>query len=392
MQLDQLLQQRLQARREASLYRQRGLTDSPQGPVRKLAGQSFLNFSSNDYLGLAADTRIADAMIHAVRTQGVGSGASHLTAGHTQAHQQLEDALAVFTGRERALVFGCGYMANLGVITALMASGDAVFQDRLNHASLLDAGRLSGARFSRFGHLDYALLDAQLHRSRANHQLVVTDGVFSMDGDQADLPRLADVCDAHQAWLMVDDAHGFGVLGELGGGCAEVSGLLPTRVPILVGTLGKAFGTAGAFVAGSEALIETLIQFARTYIYTTALPPALAEATCLSLQLVQTEHWRRQRLAELIAQFRQGCAEAGLPLMSSATPIQPLLVGDSQRALQVSDVLRQQGIWVSAIRPPTVPVGSARLRVTLTASHTAEQVNQLLQALTSAWETVNAEY
>jgi len=279
------------------------------------------------------------------------------------------------------LLFSTGYMANLGVITALLGRGDTVFEDRLNHASLIDAGVLSRAKFKRFAHSNVPQLQRSLQQAGDGRRLVVVDGVFSMDGDLAPLPELAASCQAHGAHLMIDDAHGFGIIGKHGGGCAEHFQLSTEELPIIVGTLGKAFGTFGAFVAGSDALIETLIQFSRSYIYTTALPPSVAAATRTSLQLLKTESWRRDRLDSLIAQFRLGARQLKLPLMDSFTPIQPLLLGDEKTALDVSQALRAHGILVGAIRPPTVPVGASRLRITLCANHNAEHVAQLLYAL-----------
>ena len=371
---------RLAARRADNLYRQRPLLQSPQGPVVQVDGEEYLAFSSNDYLGLANHPQVVDAMQQGAARWGVGGGASHLVMGHSEPHHELEHALAQWTGRERALLMSSGYMANLAVITALVGRGDTVLHDRLNHASLLDAGLLSGARFSRYLHNDLNSLQQRLQRAQGN-TLVVTDGVFSMDGDLAHLPDLAAQAKAQQAWLMVDDAHGFGVLGQTGGGLVEHYGLSADDVPVLVGTLGKSFGTSGAFVAGSHELIETLIQFARPYIYTTSSPPAVACATLASLKLVQTEHWRREHVQQLIAQFRQGAQALGLNLMDSPTPIQPVIIGDSAQAMVMSAQLRERGILVGAIRPPTVPAGSARLRITLTAAHTAEQVQRLLDAL-----------
>ena len=318
---------------------------------------------------------------------GVGGGASHLVIGHSEPHHQLELALAKFTGRERALLMSTGYMANLAAVTALVGQGDTVLHDRLNHASLLDAGMLSGARFTRYLHNDLASLEQRLSKATGN-RLIVTDGVFSMDGDLAPLPEICQLAQQHNAWVMVDDAHGFGPLGASGGGCVEQMGLTQTQVPVLVGTLGKAFGSSGAFIAGSEELIETLIQFARPYIYTTSQPPAVACASLKSLELIQTEGWRREHLNQLIAQFRATLIAANIPLMNSHTPIQPVVVGDSAQAMQLSATLREQGIIVGAIRPPTVPSGSARLRITLTAAHTTEQVQRLTDALIKAWHEV----
>lgn len=378
------LASRLAARRAEDLYRRRPLLQSPQGPEVVVEGQRLLAFCSNDYLGLASHPEVMRAMREGVERWGVGGGASHLVIGHSEPHHQLEEALAAFTGRPRALLFSTGYMANLAAVTALVGRGDTVLEDRLNHASLLDAGLLSGARFSRYLHNDAASLASRLERAEGN-TLVVSDGVFSMDGDIADLPALAAATRATGAWLMVDDAHGFGVLGASGGGCVEQFGSSLEDVPVLVGTLGKAFGTSGAFVAGSDELIETLIQFARPYIYTTSQPPAVACATLRSLELLREEGWRRGHLQQLITRFKEGAAALGLPLLDSRTPIQPLLVGDSGRALRLSARLRESGLLVGAIRPPTVPAGTARLRVTLTAAHDAAQVDRLLEALARAW-------
>ncbi|GGB88330.1 8-amino-7-oxononanoate synthase [Marinobacterium zhoushanense] len=383
MSFDQL-EAALEERRSAHLYRRRRLLQSPQGPEVVVDGVAGLAFCSNDYLGLANHPALQRAMIEGVERFGVGGGASHLVMGHTTAHHALEEALAEWTGRPRALLFSTGYMANMGSINALLDKQDAVFEDRLNHASLLDGGLLSGARFQRYLHNDVDSLTQRLGRTDARRKLVVTDGVFSMDGDIADLPGLSAATREAGGWLMVDDAHGFGCLGQQGGGCVEHFGLGIDEVPVLMGTLGKAFGTAGAFVAGSETLIETLIQFARSYIYTTSMPPAVAWATLASLKLVREESWRRDKLNQLIAQFRRGAAELGFELMDSPTPIQPIVIGEADQALGISQALEQQGIYVTAIRPPTVPVGSSRLRVTLTATHSEEQVNRLLEALNQA--------
>ena len=380
----------LAARHADNLYRQRPLLQSPQGPMVQVDGRAYLAFSSNDYLGLANHPKVVQALQQGASQWGVGGGASHLVIGHSEPHHQLEQALAEFTGRERVLLMSSGYMTNLAVITALVGRGDRVLHDRLNHASLLDAGLLSGARCSRYLHNDMASLSQRLQGGQGK-TLLVSDGVFSMDGNLAQLPELAAQAKAHQAWLMVDDAHGFGVLGQTGAGLVEHYGLSSDDVPVLVGTLGKAFGTSGAFVAGSAELIETLIQFARPYIYTTSSSPALACATLASLQLVKTEHWRREHLQQRIQEFRQGAQALGLNLMDSPTPIQPIIIGDSAQAMAISAQLRAQGILVGAIRPPTVAVGSARLRITLSAAHSSAQVQQLLDALAQCqWETPDA--
>jgi len=370
----------LDKRRAAHLYRTRRQLSCAQSPELQVDGRTLLSFCSNDYLGLAAHPEVITALQRGAEQYGVGSGAAHLVIGHSSAHHALEEELADFTGRPRALLFSTGYMANIGVISALLGRGDTVFEDRLNHASLIDGGILSRARLKRYAHADTQQLTNQLKESKGE-KLIVTDGVFSMDGDIAPLTELADRARRHDAWLMVDDAHGLGVLGEQGGGSLPHLGLKQDDVPILMGTLGKAFGTFGAFVAGSEELIETLIQQARSYIYTTALPPAVAEATRTSLRLVRTEEWRRERLQQLVQQFRSGAQQLGLPLMDSITPIQPLLAGSAEQALAWSQQLESQGILVSAIRPPTVPEGSARLRITFSANHQDEHVEQLLGAL-----------
>lgn len=381
---------RLAARRAEHLYRRRPLLQAPQQPEVVVDGARLLAFCNNDYLGLANHPEVIVAMRQGAAKWGVGGGASHLVIGHSTPHHELEEALAEFTGRPRALLFSTGYMANLAAVTALVGQGDTVLEDRLNHASLLDAGLLSGARFSRYLHNDAGSLASRLEKAAGN-TLVLTDGVFSMDGDLADLPAICAEAKQRNAWVMVDDAHGFGPLGATGGGIVEHFGLALEDVPVLVGTLGKAFGTAGAFVAGSEELIETLIQFARPYIYTTSQPPPVACATLKSLELLRTENWRREHLNRLIARFRQGAAEIGLSLMDSPTPIQPILVGSSERALHLSAALRERGILVGAIRPPTVPAGSARLRVTFSAAHSEAQVERLLDVLAECWNRLAEE-
>ncbi|WP_367027074.1 8-amino-7-oxononanoate synthase [Methylococcus sp. ANG] len=374
----------LQAIEARDAYRRRRIVEGPQDVQVAVDGRSMVNFCSNDYLGLANHPAVAEAFRRGVDRWGVGSGASHLVCGHSAAHHALEEELAEFTGRPRALLFSTGYMANLGVVSALAGRGDAVFEDRLNHASLLDGGLLSGARFQRYPHADARALEAALAQSRAQTRLVVTDGVFSMDGDLAPLPELARVARNGRAWLMVDDAHGLGVLGAEGRGILEHFGLGETEVPVLVGTLGKALGTFGAFAAGSEDMIDYLIQRARTYVYTTALPPAVAEATRASLRLVREEPERRERLHRNVRRFRAGAASLGFELGDLAGPIQPIVIGANADALEASRRLGERGFLVSAIRPPTVPEGTARLRITLSASHTDEQVDGLLEALAAA--------
>ena len=375
------LQSGLERLRRTHLYRRRHQVSGLTGPEQQVDGRPMLSFCSNDYLGLAGHPQVIEALQRGAATHGAGSGSAHLVNGHSRAHHLLEEELAAFTGRPRALLFSTGYMANLGVLGALLGTGDRVHLDRLDHASLIDGGRLCGARLQRFPHADLQVLERRLGRTGAGETLVATDGVFSMDGDLADLPALAALCRRHGAWLLVDDAHGIGVLGEEGAGSLEHFGLGPAEVPILMGTLGKALGTSGAFVAGSEELIETLIQRARSYIFTTAQSPALAEATRTSLRLVREQGWRRQRLRELVGRFRARARQLGLPLMDSHTPIQPIVAGSAERARAWSRRLRQDGILVTPIRPPTVPEGSARLRVTLSAAHTDRHLERLLDAL-----------
>lgn len=356
-----------------------------------IAVDSELDFSSNDYLGLRHHPAVRTAMADCALSTVAGAGASHLISGHHAAHDALEHALAEFTGYPAALVFSTGYMANLGVLTALLERDDLLLQDRLNHASLIDAGLLARVREShRYPHANAAAARERLQEFRQRRgeaaALLATDGVFSMDGDVAPLAELAAACHAHEAWLVVDDAHGIGVIGADGRGSLEHHGLKAADVPVLIGTFGKALGTFGAFVAGDKALLEWLLQRARTYIYTTALPPPVAAATTQALQLVTAEKWRREKLAELIGHFKDGAARRGLSLLPSDTPIQPLVIGDVQRTLAASHALRARGLRVTAIRPPTVPNGSARLRVTLSARHERPQLDMLLDALSASLE------
>jgi 8-amino-7-oxononanoate synthase len=365
------------------LYRQRRVVAGPAGRELVVGGRRLLNFCSNDYLGLAADPRVTAAFKAGADRWGVGSGASHLVSGHTAAHAELELALAELTGRPRALLFGSGYAANVGTISALLGQRDHVFEDRLNHASLLDGGWLSGAGFEWYDHADSADLASRLaaHRASSRRKLIVSDGTFSMDGDLCPLEQLIALAKQHGAWLMIDDAHGIGVHGAQGCGVVDPARHDGTDVPVLVGTLGKAFGTAGAFVAGSEALIELLVQRARHYIYTTAMPAALAAATLESLRIARAEEWRRMRLAEHVARFRQGAAQLGLQLLPSQTPIQPLVIGASAATLELGAALEARGVLVGVIRAPTVPAGTARLRITFSALHEPADVAQLLAAL-----------
>lgn len=378
------LTERLAAVDAAGLRRVRRVLSGVQQVNVTVNGQRLINFSSNDYLGLAAHPEVVSTLQQASTRYGVGAGAAHLVSGHSEAHEALEQALAEFTGRERALLFSTGYMANLGLLSTLAQRGDWILEDRLNHASLLDGALLSGARLIRYPHGDTDTLDERLSGQGASNRLIVSDGVFSMDGDLAPLPRLSELAHRHEACLIVDDAHGLGVLGGQGAGSTEHWGMTGNQaVPVLMGTLGKAMGTFGAFVAGSSELIECLIQTARTFIYTTALPPALAVATLTSLRLVREESWRRQQLLRLIARFRTAMTLHGWSacLLDSVTPIQPVVLGNNSVAIEVGHWLSSQGFWVGVIRPPTVPTGTARLRIALSAQHTEHQIDALVVAL-----------
>jgi 8-amino-7-oxononanoate synthase len=368
----------------AGLRRHRRMLESPQGARIVEGGREYLSFCSNDYLGLASHPALIEAAQSAAASYGVGAGASHLVSGHSVPHHELEIALAAFTGLPSALLFSTGYMANLGIVTALAGRDDEAFADKLNHASLNDAVLLSRAKFTRYPHLDLVVLEQRLAASRAKRKLVVTDAVFSMDGDIAPVPELLALCERHDALLVLDDAHGFGVLGRTGRGVLEhFSSLLPPHSSrfVYMATLGKAAGVFGAFVAGPAELTDYLVQRARSYIYTTATPPLLSAALCASLRLIEGEAWRRERLRELIAALRQGLKLRRWRLMDSTTPIQPVIIGSNRETLAVSEALRERGIWVPAIRPPTVLRGEARLRISLSAAHTVEDVEQLAQIL-----------
>ena len=372
---------RTSEREHTRLRRRLRTIEHAEGPWLESDGRRLLGFCSNDYLGLAQHPQLIAALKRAAADEGVGSGSAHLVCGHRREHAQLEEALAEWTGRERALLFSTGYMANLGVMQALLARGDLCVQDKLNHACLLDGARLAGAELKRYPHADAAAAARQLAGRPGAAALLATDGVFSMDGDVAPLAELAALCARENATLMVDDAHGLGVLGADGAGSVAAAGLGQHRVPVLMATLGKALGCSGAFVAGSAALVDGLLQFARAYVYTTAMPPALAAAACAAVAIARGENWRREKLQSLIARFRSGAAQLGLPLMDSPSAIQPLLLGDAQAALDAARTLERHGLLVGAIRPPTVPRGQARLRVTLSAAHEDEHVDRLLDAL-----------
>lgn len=363
-----------------ALRRVRRSLDTPCGPHARVDGRDMLAFCSNDYLGLAAEPALARTLAEAAARWGTGSGASHLVSGHYTVHDRLETRLAQFVGCERALYFSTGYMANAGTIPALVGRGDAIFADRLNHASLVDGALLSRATLHRYPHADLAALERLLGESRAPRKLIATDTVFSMDGDVAPLAGLLALAERFDAWLLVDDAHGFGVLGPGGRGALAEAGLASWRI-VLVGTLGKAAGVAGAFVAGHADVLEWLMQKARTYVFTTGAPPALAEALLASVDLVAAGDARRERLASLITRLRESLQLARWQLMPSHTPIQPVVIGDNAEALRVARALWERGLWVPAIRPPTVPVGTARLRISLSAAHRDEDVERLAHAL-----------
>ncbi len=366
------------------LERERRVLSGNHAVEIQAGGQPLLNFSSNDYLGLASHPELVAALNNTARSNGVGSGASALVTGYREEHRLLEQELAEFLQREKVLLCSSGYLANLAVATSLVGKGDVIIQDRLCHASLIDAARLSEARFLRYAHADMAALQRQLELKKAGNTLVVSDGVFSMDGDTAPLTEMATLCEGYQAWLAVDDAHGIGVCGPGGRGSVAAAGLGSSQVPILTGTLGKALGCFGAFVAGSEALINHLVNEARSYIYTTAMPPALAAAARAALRRVIEDDWRREQLQGLIKHFRQGASRRGLILMASDSPIQPMVIGDSQTTLELASRLQRQGFLVVAIRPPTVRKGTARLRITLTAAHQPAQLDALLDAIATA--------
>ncbi|MBK7955825.1 MAG: 8-amino-7-oxononanoate synthase [Candidatus Accumulibacter sp.] len=375
------LHSELDALQRAGLQRNRRTLELPCGPAARVDGRSLISFCSNDYLGLANDPALVEAACAGARAWGVGSGASHLVSGHLEAHAVLEQKLAAFTGFARALLFSTGYMANLGIVPALVGRGDAVFADRLNHASLIDAVQLTRADSQRYPHADLAALERLLAASSGRRKLILTDAVFSMDGDLAPLPGLLALAERFDAWLLVDDAHGFGVLGRQGRGSLAHFNLPAARRLIYMGTLGKAAGAAGAFVAADATVIEWLQQRARTYIFTTASSPLIACALAASLHLIGDGDARRGRLWQLVAQLREGLADTRWRLLPSPTAIQPVIIGDNHEALRIAGALYERGLWVPAIRPPTVPVGSARLRVSLTAAHSAEQVDRLLNAL-----------
>jgi 8-amino-7-oxononanoate synthase len=369
---------------QRDLYRTRLALDGPQSGRTHLDGRELLSFCSNDYLGLANDPRVVDALKRGADRFGVGAGASHLVNGHRTVHAGLEEELADFVGAERAVTFSTGYMANLALAQVFAGRGDLILEDKLNHASLIDAGLATRADFRRYGHGDPEHARRLLETRNRGGALLLSDAVFSMDGDIAPVRELLAIADRFGALVAFDDAHGLGVLGPGGRGTLAQCGTAPRGRVLMMGTLGKALGTFGAFVAGDAVLVDSLVQAARTYIYTTAAPPALAAATRCALALAHREQWRRDRLEALIRRFRAGAGQLDLRLTESETPIQPVLVGEPGEALRMSDALKEQGCLVVAIRPPTVPAGTARLRVTLSAGHQEADVDRLLDALATA--------
>ena len=388
------LASQLLARKKAGLYRSRLTSSSPQGVHVEIDGKEYLSFCSNDYLGLAAHPQLIHAICECASSWGAGAGASHLLGGHSEPHEMLEQALAAFMGTDRALLFSTGYMANLAVLTALVGRGDVIHQDRLNHASLIDGALLSRASLKRYRHADMQDLQGQLANITADRRIVASDGVFSMDGDLAPLTQILELCRNNGALCYVDDAHGFGVLGDKGRGIVEVNNVSCRDYDdghlLSMCTLGKAMGSFGAFVAGSDEIIETLIQHGRSYIYTTALPPAIAAASYAALEVISAEGWRRQKLTGLVDYFRSACQQRNIPVMDSSSPIQPVLIRDNDQAVAIAERLKQLGLLVFAIRSPTVAAGSERLRITLSAAHKEIDIDALLDALANIMEDLSA--
>lgn len=370
----------LAKRREDGLLRQRITLDSAQGAHIRVDGETLTNFCSNDYLGLANHSVLIEALQEGASQWGAGSGASHLVCGHLRPHQQAEEKLADFVGAEAALLFSTGYMANLSLPAALLGRDDLILEDRLNHASLIDAALLSRASLGRYPHLNIRSLDERANAHTDGRVLISTDAVFSMDGDLAPIQFIAALAERTDGMAVFDDAHGFGVLGKGRGTLAQMD-VKPSGHNLMVGTLGKALGLSGAFIAGDQAIIDYLIQFGRPYIYTTALPPAIAHAVCVAIDLLDSEAWRREKLQQNIQHFRSEADKANLNLMESETAIQPLVIGNAGKAYALSQALKQNGYLVSAIRPPTVPLGTARLRITLSATHEQADIDQLVSSL-----------
>ena len=370
-----------QQRYDSGLLRELKTVEAPQGVVVKRAGRELINFSSNDYLGLANSDELKSAVEQGVANWGVGAGASHLVCGHQSPHDSLEYEIAEYVGAEKAIVFSTGYMANLAVPNAFLSRHDLLLQDKLNHASLIDAGLLCRAKTHRYRHLDLDHASQLIDQSAAPRMMIATDGVFSMNGGVADVARLSEICGHENRLLLVDDAHGFGVLGKSGAGSLEQAGLRPHGQTLMIGTLSKAVGSFGAFVAGDAIWIDHLIQHARPYIYTTALPPAIVEASRAGIRMIQQQAWRLEKLSENVALFRKLAAGKGVELLDAQTPIQSVVFGSPVDAVGASERLEKKGFLVVAIRPPTVPEGTSRLRITLSASHEAHQIEGLVEAL-----------
>ncbi len=373
-----IFEKSLSQHKQKGLYRQRQILQKMVGMQRQYKDKNFCCFSSNDYLGLAQHPAVIKSFKVAVDGYGVGSGSSHFLGAYNRYHYEFELALAEFLNFPKVLVFSTGYMANLGILGSLLQRRSALFADKLSHASLIDGAKLSGALFKRYPHNNLVSLEKHLIRSTAKHKFIMTDGVFSMDGDIALLPSLTEIAQKFSSILLVDDAHGIGVLGKNGVGICEHFGCKPD---ILSGGFGKAFGCFGGFVASNEVIIENLIQFARPYMYTTALPAALAKAAHTSLFLLQTETWRREKLQSLIRHFKQRAKHLDLPIMASDTPIQPILIKNTQQTMALSAYLTQNGFLVNAIRPPTVPENTSRLRISLNALHSKNEISRLLEQI-----------
>lgn len=375
------LAEEIEKRKTTGLYRKRRVIESAQGPSVMIDGQEFLNFSSNDYLGLANNPDLKDCMIGAIKKYGIGAASSQLLVGHSKAHEILERKLSIFLNRDASLIFPTGYQANLAIASVLIDSKTVVLQDKLNHASLIDAALLSKGKLVRYRHHDLNHLALLLEKNKKNNLLVMTDGVFSMDGDYAPIIEIAELCQTYNAQLIVDDAHGLGVMGKTGAGLLEEFKLNQRQVPILVGTFGKAFGASGAFVSGNSLLIDAFIQKARTYIYTTALLPSLAVTISSAIDLISNGNHLRANLKELITYYKKSVKQIGLESSISKSQIQPLIIGEAKKTNEVSNALFEKNILATAIRPPTVPQGSSRLRISLTAAHTREQIDYLVDSL-----------
>ncbi|WP_406608648.1 8-amino-7-oxononanoate synthase [Agarivorans sp. JK6] len=377
----EFVKQQVEKRKQQQLFRQRRCQSSAQGRLIDINNQQFVNFSSNDYLGLSHHPRVIDAWIKGAERYGVGSGGSPLVTGFQTAHYQLEETLCEWQGREGALLFNSGFSANQSVIKALLKKNDVLIQDKLNHASLMEAGVLCDANFSRFQHNSVGQLAKRLESQQGENCLVITEGVFSMDGDQAPLKPISDLCKQHNAWLMVDDAHGVGCLGDQGRGSSDQQNLTPSDVQIQMLTFGKALGVSGATILCDQALKDYLVNFDKSYVYSTAMPAAQACAVTEAIRVLQTQPELQQLLADNIALFRSLAIENDIAVADSNTAIQPIIIGEADKALAMAESLQGKGFWVSAIRPPTVPVNTARLRVTLSSHHQAQDIVDLINAI-----------